>query len=236
MGFMLLRRGLIQLGLATAFVFLAGTFGFYALSRVAGGSPDLLECAYQTVITLATVGSREMHPLADVWYGKLFIISLVLTGMGVLLALATSVTAFLVEGEVLNLFRRRRMERILSKMHDHYIVCGAGATGGFIVDELLGSGHTVVLVDTGQEAIDRLMAAHSGARIAYVVGSATDDDTLEQAGLPRAAGIVVALPDERDDLFVTVTARQVNSTLKIVARASDPKAKRASCARAPRRW
>ena len=125
-------------------------------------------CAYHAVITLATVGSREMHPLTDVWYGQLFIISLVLMGMGLLLALATSVTAFLVEGEILNIFRRRKMDKALQGMRDHYIVCGAGATGTYVIEELLGTAREAVLHDTPVLGINL-------GRLGFLVDISPDD-------------------------------------------------------------
>ena len=223
---MTLKRRIFYLGLATLFVFLGGIVGFFVLGRTAQGHPDVLDCAYQTVITLATVGSREMHPLVDTWYGKLFVIWLVLSGMGVLVALVTQVTAFFVEGELASEFRRRRMDKALQAMRDHFIVCGAGGTGAYVIDELLSSGHRVVVVDVSEERIQRVVEAHAGTLLPFVVGQAADDDVLTRAGLERARGMVVALPDERDNLFITVTARQTNPTIRLVATAADAKAER----------
>jgi voltage-gated potassium channel len=223
---MTLRRRIVYLGLATLFVFLGGIAGFYVLGHTAQGHPSLLDCAYQTVITLATVGSREMHPLVDTWYGKLFVIWLVLSGMGVLVALVTQVTAFFVEGELASAFRRRRMDRAIQAMRDHFIVCGAGGTGSYVIRELRSSGHQVVVVDVSEERLQRLVEAHPGDPLPYVVGQAADDEVLEKAGLERARGMVVALPDERDNLFITVTARQTNPGIRLVVSAADARAER----------
>ncbi|HUU03532.1 MAG TPA: potassium channel protein [Myxococcota bacterium] len=219
-----LQRRLYILSILIVAVFGLGTSGFYVLGRFAGGGPSLLDCVYQTTITLTTLGSREMFPLADLWYGKAFIVLLVLSGMGVLFVFATSLTAFLVEGEVRDLFRRKKMDKALGNLTQHIIVCGAGATGGFVIEELLGSGHPLVIIDTGEERIQRICDAHPKIFLPYIVGNAADDDVLERAGIKQAMGVVATLPDERDNLFVTVTARQNNPRVKIVTRASDAQA------------
>lgn len=219
-----LQRRLYILGTLIVAIFSLGTGGFYVLARLAGGNPSLLDCAYQTTITLTTLGSREMLPLADLWYGKAFTILLVMSGMGVLFVFATSLTAFLVEGEVRDLFRRKKMDKALQNLTRHIIVCGAGATGGFVIEELLGSGQPLVIIDSSEERIQHIRDAHPDVFLPYVVGNASDDDVLEKAGIKRAFGVVATLPDERDNLFITVTARQNNTGVKIVSRASDAQA------------
>jgi len=218
---MSLQKRLLILSGLIALIFAGGTLGFYFLGNLAGGRPGLLDSLYQTTITLTTLGSREMKPLTELWYGKVFVIVLLFAGMGVLFVFATSLTAFLVEGELRHIFWRRKMDKLLEKLENHIIVCGAGATGTFVIEELLGSGHEVVIVDAQQERIERILEAHADKRIPYVLGNAADDEVLERAGVVRARGIVVALPDERDNLFVTVTARQRNPRLRIITRSSD---------------
>jgi len=219
-----LQRRLYYLSVLFVIVFATGIGGFYVLGRFAGAQPSLIDCAYQTVITLTTLGSREMLPLSDLWYGKAFIIILMFSGMGVLFVFATSLTAFLVEGEVRNIFRRKKMDKALLKLKDHFIVCGAGDTGGYVIEELLGSGHSLVIVDSSEDRIQHIVSQHPNHFIPFVVGPAADDEVLNDAGIDRARGVVAVLPDERDNLFVTVTARQTNPKVKIVARATDAQA------------
>ncbi len=215
-----IQRRLYILSVLILFVIAGGVAGFWSLGRLAGHEPTLLNSLYQTIITLTTVGNTK-PPLADVWYGQLFIIALLMSGMGVLLVFATSVTAFFVEGEMRQIYRRKRMDKILKKIHDHIIVCGAGDTGLHIIEELLSSRQTVVVVDAHEDRIEKIIDQHPKTSIPYVVGQAADDAILEKAGLHRASGIVVALPDDRDTLFVTVTAHQANPDLRIVVRAND---------------
>jgi voltage-gated potassium channel len=219
-----LQKRLTILFLLLIAVFAMGIFGFFILGRLAGGQPSLLDCAYQTVITLTTLGSREMLPLSNFWYGEFFVIVLMLSGMGILFVFATSLTAFLVEGEIRNIFRRKKMDKVLKNLKDHFIVCGAGATGGYVIAELLGSEHPIVIVDTDENNIQHIRDAHPKTMIPYVVGAAADDEVLNKAGISKARGILATLPDERDNLFITVTARQSNPKVKIVARANDAQA------------
>ena len=219
-----MQRKVFLLSIAIVVVIASGILGFYVLERMAGGEPSIIDCAYQTVITLSTIGSREMKPLTDLWYGKMFIIVLVLAGMGVLFVFATNVTAFLVEGEIRQIFRRKKMDKALHNLKNHIIVCGAGDTGGYVIEELLRSRHSLVVVDTDEERIDRLREAHPKTILPFVVGPAADDEVLQRAGIERARGVVIALPDERDNLFITVTARQTSPSVKIIARAADPQA------------
>lgn len=219
-----IQRKVFLLSIAIIVVIASGIIGFYVLERFAGGNPSIVDCAYQTVITLSTIGSREMMPLSDHWYGKVFIIVLVLAGMGVLFVFATNVTAFLVEGEIRQIFRRKKMDKALQNLQNHIIVCGAGDTGGYVIGELLRSRHPLVIVDTDQERIEKIREGHPGTNFPFVVGPAADDEVLQRAGIDRARGVVIALPDERDNLFITVTARQTNPGVKIVARAPDAQA------------
>ncbi len=218
-----MNRRLKVLSLLFGVIFAAGIIGFYTLGRIAGMEPPVLECAYQTVITLATVGNKTPM-LADVWYGQIFIILLIMSGMGIILVFATTVTAFFVEGEMRNIYRRKKMDKALDKLENHIIVCGAGDTGGYIIEELIGSRHPFVIVDISEERIDRISEQHPKTFVPFVVGLAADDEVLNRAGIARASGIVVALPDERDNLFITVTARQTNPKVRIVVRATDAQA------------
>lgn len=131
-----LQRRLYVLTLLILFLLGGGVAGFWILGRFEGHEPTLIESLYQTVITLATVGNKTPF-LADVWYGQLFIIVLVMSGMGILLVFATTVTAFFVEGEMRHIYRRKRMDKVLSYIQNHFVVCGAGDTGAHVIEELL---------------------------------------------------------------------------------------------------
>ncbi len=211
------RRLLAPLVALTATV-AAGTTGYWFLGR---GRWSLLDCAYMTVTTVSTVGFGEIVPVNEVPLGRPFTLLLVITGTIILWWFLASVTAFLVEGEVLGLGRRRRMTSQLAKMRDHVVVCGAGSTGIHAIRELSQLGTPFVVVDANEAVAHEAARLHGGA---VVVGDATHDEVLEQAGIARARGIISALTDDKDNLYVTVTARALNPALRIVAKAIDLRA------------
>jgi voltage-gated potassium channel len=211
------RRLLAPLAALTATV-AVGTVGYWLLG---GGRWSLFSCAYMTVTTVSTVGFGEVIPVSEVPLGRPFTMALVVTGTLFLWWFMASVTAFLVEGEMLGLGRRRRMATQLEKMRDHVVVCGAGSTGIHAVRELAQLGTPFVVVDRDAAVAAEAARLHGGAA---VVGDATHDEVLEQAGIARARGVISALTDDKDNLYVTVTARALNPALRIVAKAIDPKA------------
>jgi voltage-gated potassium channel len=199
------RRSRLPLALALLLVvFVFGTVGYLLLGFSA------LDASYQTVTTVATVGFREVHPLDDT--GKVFTIVLILVGVSTALYTFSVVLESLIEGDLLELFGRRRMERRIDAMHDHVIVCGWGRVGRAIAEELEAAGVELVAVDRDGARLDEL-------EVPTVLGDATEDRVLEQAGLSRARALVAALDSDAGNLFVTVSARALRPDLFIVARA-----------------
>jgi voltage-gated potassium channel len=197
------RRLRLALAMLSA-VFVLGTIGYVVL----GFTP--LNAAYQTVTTVATVGFREVEPLGDA--GKVFTIVLILVGVGTALYTFGVVLETLFEGHLQELFGRRRMERQIEAMRDQVIVCGWGRVGRAIGAELTAAGAALVVVD-----IDAARVAETPA--AAMVGDATVDRVLEDAGVRRARALVAALDSDAGNLFVTLSARTLAPDLFIVARA-----------------
>jgi voltage-gated potassium channel len=168
-----------------------------------------------TVITLATVGYGETHPLSIP--GRAFTIVLILGGIGIITYGVTTVTALLVEGEMNGYLRRRRMHRAIGKLKDHYIVCGGGKNGRYIIEELRRTKREVVVVERDRERVQEYVSAG----VLALEGDATSDDTLKAAGISTAAGLVATLPEDRDNMFVVITARGLSATLRIVAKIDD---------------
>jgi voltage-gated potassium channel len=133
----------------------------------------------------------------------------------------TTAAAFLIEGELSGLTWRKRMDSRVKKLSGHYIVCGAGTTGIHCVRELAAIGAPFVVVDRSEE-VARALSTELGCLA--VVGDATHDEVLLEAGIERARGVISALTEDKDNLFVTVTARALNPTLRIVAKAIDVRA------------
>jgi voltage-gated potassium channel len=149
----------------------------------------------------------------------MFNILVLVVGVSMMLYVLSLATAFFVEGNFGSLFRRRRMERKIAGFTGHLVVCGAGETGTFVLDELGKTGASAVVVDLHA---DRVAALAERTELATVEGDATDLDTLERAGLARASCVVAALPHEKDNLVITVLVRQNYPEIRIVARHVDP--------------
>lgn len=187
-------------------VLLGGTVGY----RLIEGW-TLLDSLYMTVITVSTVGFREAWPLTE--GGKVFTLFLILSGVGSLAYAATKTTEALLEKGVL---RRRRMQMEVHRVRDHVIVCGYGRMGMTVVDQLRGRGTPLVVVEKSADVTGGL----EGRGILYVVGDATDETVLVEAGVERARALAAVLPHDADNLFVTLTARTLNRGMTIVARSS----------------
>jgi voltage-gated potassium channel len=202
-----LVRRLVFIAVLVGALLAAGTAAFMLLE---GWS--FLDAFYMTVITIATVGFQEVHPLSPT--GRIATILLIFGGAGTLAYGLTVVTAFVVEGELQKLLGQRRMEKTLGRLQDHVIVCGAGETGKHVVEELLRTGTPCVVVEQQPErlqAVDRVGAV-------VLVGDATRGEVLERARIREACGLITTLPSDKDNLFVILTAREANPRLRIVSR------------------
>ncbi len=196
------------------FILVAGTIGYRVIERW-----TVLDSIYMTVITLASVGFMEVHELSNA--GRIFTIVLILVGLGTLLYVISTVTAFVVEGELRNILRRRRMEKKIKALRNHYIVCGFSRTGKQIVGELEKSGKGFVVVERDPE---RLEMPGEEKEILSLVGDATSEQVLMDAGLEAARGLVTCLSSDQDNLFVVLTARRLNPDLRIVSLAVEENA------------
>ena len=173
------------------------------------------EGLYMTVITIATIGYMEVRPLSVP--GRVFTMFLIIIGTGILVYAFSTIVSFIIEGELFGAIGRRKMEKEISKLKGHYIICGAGSTGRHIIDELLNIKEKFVVIEKDEQAIKKISEAK---KILYVTGNATDDDVLHKAGIDRAKGLICALSNDEDNLFITVTAKSINSSLRIVTRTS----------------
>lgn len=193
-----------------------GTLGYWAL----GLTP--LDALYQTVITVTTVGFREIGDVDGRF--EVFTIIVVLVGTSTTLYTFSIVLEILIEGRLTDHYRRQRMERDIAHLRGHVILCGYGQVGRAITDSLERSGHNVVIIDR-EETIEEVEDHY------WVHGDATDDSVLRIAGLEHASTLICAMNSDADNLFVTLSARAERSDLFIVARATnqsvEPKLRRA---------
>ncbi|MEW6730596.1 MAG: potassium channel protein [Acidobacteriota bacterium] len=207
---------LVTATILTIAVFCIGVLGYHLIEGW-----NLLDSLYMTVITLATIGYGEIHPLSS--YGRIFTIMLILSGLGIM-GYGLGITAtFIVEGELGRLIRRRRMEKKIEKLENHFIVCGIGETGRSVVHEFIKTKTPFVIIESDSHRLDQLREDYD---FSFVVGDATKDATLLAAGIERAQGLVSALHNDKDNLFVVLTARALNSRLRIVARVVDVESER----------
>ena len=193
-----------------ASVIMAGTVGYMAIE---GWS--LFDALYMTVITMATVGFREVHALS--LQGQVFTIVLIIVGVGVITYAAGSVIQFMVEGQLRQVVGRKKMEKQISKLKDHYIVCGFGRIGQMICKEFQARPVSFVGVEKNQHLCEK----PARERCLFVQGNATDDETLLAAGIERARGLITAVTSDTDNVYITLTARGLNPNLFILARAGE---------------
>jgi voltage-gated potassium channel len=198
---------------------LMGSLGYYILFE---GNSSFLDCLYMTVISLTTVGYGEVLGITGNPTAQLFTMLLITFGMGVILYSISTLTAMLIEGELTGMLRRRKMEKKINALFDHYIVCGGGETGLPLAAELVASKADVVLIER-----DPVVVEHSrDIKKLYVVhGDATDDENLVAAGIERATGITICLPSDNDNLYITMTARMLNPTARIISRMTNSRLK-----------
>ncbi|MBE7450291.1 MAG: potassium channel protein [Kofleriaceae bacterium] len=213
-------RNRLVVGLvAMTVVILGGATGYWLLGD---GRWGWFDCLYMTVITVTTVGYGETLPgIDEMGSARTFTMVLLVFGTGTLVYFASTITAFIVEGELKHVLAAQRLRKRIDRMKDHFVVCGAGTTGRHIVKELVATGRPVLAVDLDEGRLKELLADHPRAELAYVVGDATTDDVLEQCHLDDARGLAAALASDKDNLFLVVATRQMNPRCRIIARVAE---------------
>ena len=197
-------------------VFALGVAGF----KVLGGRDwSFLDSVYMTAITIGTIGYGETHDLSANPAARTFTTVYIFLCLGTIAFAVSSITAFVVEGELKNILGRRKMEKHIERLSGHYIVCGSDETAMAIVQELVQTKKPFVVVEPDKARIERLAGL---GPLLYVHGDAAEDSVLEKAGIGRAKGLIACLPGDEANLFVTISARSLNPRVRIVAKAVDP--------------
>lgn len=203
----LFRARLVLAALFLVLVILTGGLGYRILGE---GRWSYEEVFYFTVITISTVGFGETLPgMEHVPYARLWTVVMIFSGSGTVVYFVSTFTAFIVETDIQGAFRRRNMQKRIDHLAGHYIVCGIGSTGIHVVEELLNTHHPFVAVDRDEETLLQLADRLGPQRFLYVQGDATDDEVLIQAGIERAVGVIAALTDDKDNLYITIAASQL---------------------------
>jgi voltage-gated potassium channel len=175
---------------------------------------SLSDAFYMAIITLSTVGFTEVRPLST--DGRLFVGVVIVLGVGTFMFMVASLSQFLIEGQIHKLMGRRRVRKSIDRLTDHYIVCGYGRIGRVVVEEIRREGHPVVVIEQAPEVVARLEQEGE----LHIAGDATADEVLVAAGVERASAVITALTNDAANVFVVLTARQVNPDAFIVARTS----------------
>lgn len=206
-----IRRRLLTAAAATLVVFGVGVVGYTVISK---GQHRVLDALYMTVITLTTVGYGEIIPLDNNPGGRIFTMILLVFGMGILVYFASTVTAFIVEGQLGQVFWRKRMRQAIAELKEHIVVCGDRTVAGHVLDELRRVKRAVVAVIPQGSTLPPLQTE---GEMLFVEGDPADEEVLREAGIMRAAGLVAAMESDRENVLIVLTAKQTNPILRVVS-------------------
>jgi voltage-gated potassium channel len=204
-----LRIGVIAVGCAIG----VGTVVFH---HIEGWS--ILDSLYVTAQTVTTVGFGDLTP-RTIW-GRAFATVFMLVGVGIVLYALTSAVQSIVQSEMVATFGRRRLSRKMSKLRNHFIICGAGRVGSHLIRSLQGSDETFIVIESNAQKVSQLL----DFGIAVLVRDATLEESLIEAGVENAKGLAACLPNDADNVYVVLTARDLNPDIHIVARAAEEQA------------
>lgn len=200
----------IAIGLMLA-VLIIGVAGYCLLENF-----TFLDSFFMTIITVATVGYREVNELDD--SGKIFTSFLIIFSIGTFTYAISVITRYIIEGEFQTYFKHYKVNKEIQKLKNHVIVCGYGRNGKQACEQLASGNEVYVAIESNTDIINSMRA---DGNILFIEGDATNDDVLAEAGLERAKALITALPSDAANVFVVLTARDKNPTLKIISRASD---------------
>ena len=191
-----------------AVIVVAGILGYTVIEKW-----TVLDSVYMVVITIFTVGFEEVHPLSSA--GKIFTIFIIVGGVGSAIYAAGQVMEIIVEGEMTGYRRWKTMDKKIKEITDHYIICGFGRVGHQVAQVFESSRVPFVVIDPKKESLDELEARG----VPVLIGDATDDAVLMAAGIDYAKGLIACSDSDVANVYITLSARQLNANLNIVARA-----------------
>jgi len=186
-----------------------GILGFKIVSHY-----SWVDAFYMTIITITTVGFGEVHPLDDT--AKIFTIFLILAGVVILGYALSVITEYIFSKNNFEELKQKKMQKKIDSFKNHIIICGYGRNGKQAANKLLAYNKPFVVIEKNKELIDKFQ----NETIPFIFGNANEDEVLLQAGVDRASNLILAMPNDADNLFVVLSARQLNSKLKIISRAS----------------
>jgi voltage-gated potassium channel len=200
----------IALGLLLGII-AAGVAGFMLIERM-----TFTQAFYMTINTIATVGFREVTPLSDA--GMYFTAFLIIFSFGIFGYAVTTLIHYVVDGTFRNIYINRRVKRKIEHLRNHVVVCGYGRNGRQAVFELLQYNVPIVVIESNEQVLE---SAREDSRLLYLQGDATHDEVLSSCHLSTAKALITTLPVDAHNLFVVLTAREINPKMSIISRASD---------------
>jgi voltage-gated potassium channel len=200
---------------AIILMFLVVLIGIIGYINIEGYS--FLDALYMTIITVATVGYGEVHELTT--NGKIFTIFLIISSLGIFAYSVSNIAIYAVEGIFANYFKENKIKRMIKKMEDHVIVCGFGRNGKEAALTLAEENQKFIIIEQ-KENVTQFISEHYPDFV-YILGDATQEEVLLQAGLKKAKAIITTLPIDADNIYIILTAREYNHNIKIITRASD---------------
>lgn len=202
----------IKIGVGVLFsLIVIGTLGYHFIEGW-----ELIDCLYMTIITIATVGFKEVGPLST--GGKIFTMGLIVTSLGSLAYVGTSIARFVFDGDLANYIKTYRVDKKIEKLKNHVIIVGYGRNGEQAAVELAENGVDFVIIDRRDNVIARI---RENRELLYIKGDATHEEVLEQARIYDARALIATTPNDADNVFVVLTARSMNPGLTVISRASE---------------
>lgn len=212
-------------GVVLALITVISTLFYWGLGRYYGRADwTLMNCLFMVIITLTTIGYGDWLELKSLYAAEVYTMLLAMLGIAVPAFVISNLTALIVNGLFSEQLRRRRMDKLIASLKDHVIVCGLGTTGAHCLAELVWTGRKVVAIDRDVEKLRHL--TDELGEFPYVVGSAESDEVLRHAGIERASGLIACLTEDKDNVFVTLTARSLNRHLRIISKVIDELSRR----------
>ncbi|MCG6910182.1 MAG: potassium channel protein [Deltaproteobacteria bacterium] len=190
-------------------IVIAGAMGYMVIEGW-----DLLDALYMTVITYSTVGYGEVHAISKA--GEIYTMCLIFLGVGFYLYAAGAVIQFMVEGKIRLIMGRKKLDRDINRLKNHYVICGYGRIGRVLCETLKDAGIAFVAIENDE----RRLPVMDADKVLYICGNASDESVLAKAGITHAKGLVAALATDTDNVFLILTAKQLAPRIKIMARAS----------------
>lgn len=192
-------------------IIIVGIFGFIIIEDY-----TFLEAFYMCIITISTVGFQEIHPFSD--SGRIFASILIIISIGIYFYGATALAKFIIEGEFRKFFKHFNVNKKIEKLENHVIVCGYGRTGKQICLELFDDGIPFIVIESREGVIEYLKTDEN---VLFYEGDATEEETLLITGIKKAKAIITTLPEDPDNVYVVLTARELNPGITIISRASN---------------